>query len=259
MMKKCHSCQVEKPLSDYLVYASGKRAGRVASVCTKCWKNDPAYPPRTCKGCGEVRPVCDFDRQAAKGKTCKVCLMDKPEAYRKVCTECGISRKVADFSRQTKTSYRFPVCKRCDTKHTIEKNRQRPQVVSRRRKLHTAKTKSEAYLAYGGAHCACCGETELTFLTLDHIENDGAEWRRATFGGNGGRGCGINTYMWCKRNKYPPIFQVLCWNCQQGKRYNGGTCPHQRKTCNDYPQVGVESSDSKRFGSAAASTAVDGS
>src|SRR5665213_1750329 len=98
--------------------------------------------------------------------------------------------------------------------------------------------KEQAYAAYGGADpkCACCGESELVFLTLDHVNNDGAQWRRREFGGNGSRGCGINTYEWCKRNGYPDIFQILCWNCQQGKRFSpDGICPHKRlETCRDH-------------------------
>jgi hypothetical protein len=45
---------------------------------------------------------------------------------------------------------------------------------------------------------------------------------------------------------------VLCWNCQNGKRFNGGVCPHQLETRRDYPPVGVEASASKRSDSAPA-------
>jgi hypothetical protein len=80
----------------------------------------------------------------------------------------------------------------------------------------------EAIIAYGGYICACCGETERKFLTLDHINNDGAEHRRAI--GTKGRGAGI--FAWLKEHGYPEGFQVLCMNCNQGKGQNGGVCPH---------------------------------
>lgn len=249
MMKRCHDCEVTKPVTDFLTYVSGTKAGRTVSTCIRCSMRSE-HPPTVCAACGELRAVSDYDPQAENGTVCRACLVANPSAYRKLCTRCGSDRPFTQYSRVSRTAYRLPVCQGCDTKSTIAKNKRRPHVVSRRRKLHNQKIRMEVYLAYGGAFCACCGEKEISFLTLDHIHNDGAEWRRSIFRTNKGRG-GISTYEWCKRNGYPPIFQVLCWNCQQGKRFSGGICPHQRETCNDYPHAGVEPSGSKRFGSAA--------
>ena len=85
------------------------------------------------------------------------------------------------------------------------------------------------YRTYGGYRCACCGETEPTFLSIDHVNNDGAQHKRE---------CKISTgeqlYRWLARNGFPPGFQVLCMNCQWGKRNNNGVCPHQVR-CNDHP------------------------
>jgi hypothetical protein len=30
-----------------------------------------------------------------------------------------------------------------------------------------------------------------------------------------------------KKHNFPGGHQILCWNCQQGKRFNNGICPHQ--------------------------------
>lgn len=87
----------------------------------------------------------------------------------------------------------------------------------------------EAYEAYGGAHCACCGEKELMFLTIDHVNNDGAEHRRSLGWKRGGRSMGA----WLRANGFPPGFQVLCINCNFGKHRNGGVCPHQTRRLND--------------------------
>jgi len=80
--------------------------------------------------------------------------------------------------------------------------------------------KCEIYAAYGGSICACCRETEPAFLTIDHINNDGAEHRRQV-------GMGWYFLRWLKTNNYPPGFQILCHNCQWGKR-TYGMCPHQK-------------------------------
>lgn len=85
-------------------------------------------------------------------------------------------------------------------------------------------------LAHYGNKCACCGETEEVFLSMDHKNNDGAAHRKAVFNGPNSvfRG-GTHIYMWIKRNKYPDSFQILCHNCNHGKHLNGGVCPHQMK------------------------------
>jgi hypothetical protein len=78
------------------------------------------------------------------------------------------------------------------------------------------KLKREVIAIYGGV-CTCCAESEIAFLTIDHINNDGAEHRRKI---------GKRIYCWLKQHEFPSDFQVLCFNCNCGKRINGGICPH---------------------------------
>ena len=112
-----------------------------------------------------------------------------------------------------------------------------------------ARVKEAVFAAYGGFKCACCGEVEKKFLTLDHIENNGSVMRKQIYKGNKkGNTAGYHTYYWLARNGFPAGYQVLCMNCNYGKRMNKGVCPH-KATCNDYPQVGVGSSDPKRIAS----------
>lgn len=73
---------------------------------------------------------------------------------------------------------------------------------------------------YGGS-CACCGETELAFLAIDHIGGGGAKHRRAL-----GMTGGSRFYAWLRRNKYPEGFRVLCHNCNQATSW-ARVCPHK--------------------------------
>ena len=81
--------------------------------------------------------------------------------------------------------------------------------------------RDQVFSAYGGYICACCRETEKAFLTIDHINNDGCKHRKEI-----GQS---NVYRWLKQNNFPDGFQVLCMNCQWGRKNCGGICPHQHK------------------------------
>ena len=94
---------------------------------------------------------------------------------------------------------------------------------SRRARL---RRKTAAMDAYGGK-CACCGEDNLIFLTIDHINNNGIEHRKAIMPNAPHSASGDVTYRWLKDNGYPEGFQCLCFNCNSGRAINGGICPHQ--------------------------------
>lgn len=80
---------------------------------------------------------------------------------------------------------------------------------------------------YYGAICNCCGETEPTFLTIDHINNDGNVQRMQIKTG------GTNFYRTVAKrieaNDAPTDLQILCRNCNWGKHVNHGVCPHLAK------------------------------
>ena len=76
-------------------------------------------------------------------------------------------------------------------------------------------------LNHYGAKCNCCNEDQLGFLTIDHINNDGAKQRKELNYSH--------IYPWIIRNHYPNTLQILCMNCNWGKRWNKGECPHKQK------------------------------
>jgi uncharacterized protein YeaO (DUF488 family) len=80
-----------------------------------------------------------------------------------------------------------------------------------------------SHYSNGTPICACCGEKELSFLSLEHVNNDGAKHKKELFGKR------HNLYSWLKNNSYQTNYkiEVLCMNCQFGRRYNNGICPHK--------------------------------
>lgn len=92
---------------------------------------------------------------------------------------------------------------------------------SERSKLYRIQLKKDLFSHYGN-ECVCCGENEILFLTFDHINNDGNVEKKDKKYQNSG----FAFQLWIRRNNYPDHIQILCWNCNGGKRMNNGVCPH---------------------------------
>ena len=149
--------------------------------------------------------LCTRCRKPSTGATCAECKAKdrKRKKARGQCSQCS-TQAIKGRSK----------CERCLEKFTIYS------------KKHRDALKREILEAYGN-HCACCDETEPLFLTIDHINQDGAEHRRS-IGGQRWAAGGTNTYRWLKQNGFPrDNFQLLCSNCNTGRARNGGICPHQ--------------------------------
>ncbi len=83
------------------------------------------------------------------------------------------------------------------------------------------KLKADLLAAYGGK-CACCGESNPGFLTIDHINRDGRD-HRARVGGSA-------QAMYCdiRRRNYPADYRLLCFNCNMGRESTPDhRCPHE--------------------------------
>ena len=78
------------------------------------------------------------------------------------------------------------------------------------------KLREEVFGVYGKV-CGCCGESDIKFLTIDHIAGGG---RRHT------GAIKTTLYAWLRREGFPKGFQTLCWNCNAAKHIYG-RCPHQ--------------------------------
>lgn len=68
-----------------------------------------------------------------------------------------------------------------------------------------------------GNKCACCGEEESAFLSIDHINGGGNKHRKSS---------GKNILSFLIKNNFPQGFQLLCYNCNISKGMIGA-CPHE--------------------------------
>ena len=85
------------------------------------------------------------------------------------------------------------------------------------------KLKLDVFTHYseGLLKCMCCGESNYIFLTLDHVNDDGAQHRKEV------GSAGAKTWLDLRKREYPEGYQILCYNCNCGRAKNKGVCPHK--------------------------------
>lgn len=205
---------------------------------------------KQCPSCGETKPVSEFWKNKASkdGYTtyCKPCFTLSTAANR----ARFIGKSIQKVSDGLVTEKRCPGCKRVLSLSAYTPHKAKTYGVSSRcrecmrakeqqrrdrakeqgssvYRLYAEKLKLEVFQHYSGSpipRCACCGTDYMPHLTLDHINRDGKK-HRAQIGIMGGN----PMYRWAKREGYPPIFQVLCFNCNVAM-FREGAC-----RCQDRP------------------------
>ena len=182
--KVCTRCRVEKSLDQFWF---DRRLQRHVAACHSCRAT-------------ARRNYRDLNRDALRQNS-RNWQTRNPERYKANQLRWRQSRRreLAEYTRRWR-----------------EQNRERALAAQR---ACDRKLKDAAYAAYGGYRCTCCGETIVPFLSIDHVDNDGAKHRQTIDR--------RKLYKWLQRNGYPPGFQILCMNCNFGKARNGGVCPHK--------------------------------
>lgn len=92
---------------------------------------------------------------------------------------------------------------------------------------YTKRLRIELIDKYGGK-CNCCGEKNIGFLSIDHINGDGVNHRK-TFHGSTRE---LYRDLARKGNSKNYQIQILCFNCNMGRQFYGGEeklCPHKLK------------------------------
>lgn len=164
---------------------------------------------RKCRKCGTTRFLSEFPiyKQSTGGR-------------RHECRFCYRARMNAQYIKDPETK-KLASARRYAAKPYREWDDEAKQLQRERHRAYRAEHLAMVLNHYG-ARCACCGETEPIFLTVDHVRGNGAAHRREI---KAGRSVD-NLYRWIIKNGFPDDFQVLCFNCNCGRYRNGGQCPH---------------------------------
>lgn len=138
-------------------------------------------------------------------------MMGRPPKYpvvngQKICLDCEVEKPVEQFRKRVLASTTYSCyCKTCHNARSLAAYK-------------ANRLKAIAYYSQDTNRCACCNESALEFLALDHIDGGGNKHRKEL--------SGKTLSDWVVRNGFPEGFRVLCHNCNIA-RGMCGYCPHE--------------------------------
>jgi hypothetical protein len=131
----------------------------------------------------------------------------------KTCINCSKRQPDSEFWWKEKGKRREAQCKTCRGERVLARLRGRTYELL----CHYSKSRKPK--------CECCGETNVEFLALDHINRDGAAHRREIEA----QRAGWRLRQWLvSQKKLPTDLRVLCHNCNMALSFYG-YCPHQER------------------------------
>ena len=156
----------------------------------------------------------------------------------KICNKCKGEYPIDNFytNKPCKDGH-IGVCKNCETIYRRKwrsENRDKIRETAKRFR-YERRMKILRHYSRGRPVCACCGEKQLEFLGIDHINGGGARLRKKLGGGS------VVLNEWIIKNNYPRGLRVLCHNCNLSIGFYG-YCPHSRES-GDTLQTGSSTSD----------------
>lgn len=180
---------------------------------------------KTCKVCKEknrikIKKFREINKNLSLCGQCSSPLTDDPT----LCSQCRIKKRNSNNVR-TQLHRDLNKCLTCNrsVKGTDKKS---CEVCLNKGIKRNQQYKKIVMEHYGKGRCVCCEESIISFLTINHKNNNGSEHRKKISGREDGSGGGSETYKWLIKNNFPDGFDVQCNNCNSGSFYNGGVCPH---------------------------------
>lgn len=154
----------------------------------------PELPtPRACKDCGRILDRDKFARPKS-GKICKECASQKRSDW---------GKQNPDRVRASRRKHQSTAVFRLTQSRWACENRQRKRMIVLR---HYSPNLT----------CQRCEFRDVRALTVDHIDGGGCKHRKEVTGRPHGS---LDFYKWIIKNNFPPMFQILCSNCQSIKRW----------------------------------------
>jgi hypothetical protein len=174
--------------------------------------------PNYCLQCGKIIDIEDGVRPSIT-KIKKFCSLSCAATYNNLRKEkkfISDEEKSRRKERDREHSKKYRIEHKEETQAYAEKyrseNKEKNHTYGKKRNLKIKTNFIEMY----GNKCACCGEKQIEFLTLDHID----------YSKKGKGETGSKAYMKALAEYRPDLYQVLCYNCNCARRH--GICPHKK-------------------------------
>ena len=160
----------------------------------------------------------------------------------KVCKTCSEEKSSIEFYKNKTAQNGGNICLLCKrvrdarfrarNPDKVKASMQRHYAVPENREKILVRGREQAQqqrlraLAHYGGCCACCGESEVLFLTIDHVFGGGSQHRK-----QGGQ----KICRFLVKHNFPEGFRVLCWNCNAAIGLYG-QCPKHRQLTPGVPE-----------------------
>lgn len=161
---------------------------RLEGKCDNCG-GEPEAGKKRCRGCLDTSARIARRSRKKRGGFGPIYAARKEAG---LCTHCGESPRGETSS----------LCDPCSEEEWGRRIRIKKEVIDK----------------YGGV-CKCCGEANVMFLSIDHVNGGGTEERGRT------RMMGGRLYKFLRKAPVNPLLQVLCYNCNFAKGPRS-ECPH---------------------------------
>lgn len=184
---------------------------------------------KTCQFCKQTKPREQFANtrtcwSCAETPTCNICKRKLPWAEftqggGRRCKSCRKQiaqeryQEQRDSILKTSKAWKTANAAKYRSQQRAYRNQQREEIAQ------------QVFSHYGP--CSCCGEAEIKFLTVEHMNGNGAQHRRMI-----GK---TDMWLWLYHNGFPKGYTLLCFNCNAGAFRNGGICPHKTRLASTMP------------------------
>jgi hypothetical protein len=206
-----------------------KEERKAKGICTRCGQHPAIEGKLNCEKCKQyrdnrselTRPYQKEYRKKRKVEAlnsgiCTWCYKEPVKEGRTTCDKCN--ERGLEGQRRRRLQRKIE-----GTCHFCSKPASPGYVLCeyhRKKQNGKHQIKRRKVFEHYGLSCACCGESTYEFLSIDHMNNDGAEHRRKLNIAKNG------LYQWLINNNFPEGFQTLCYNCNFAKGHYG-KCPHE--------------------------------
>lgn len=161
---------------------------------------------KICKKCGVEKNLSNF-------YPAKSCI----GGLRVVCKSCVVMKQMQYYRSKKEVDpegLRIKQKVQSDKWYAKPENKSRHAEVQKKNRTLLRQEVFSALSLQKVVRCACCGESELKFLAVDHVNNDGYLHRKKSL------------YHTVKNEGFPrDKYQILCHNCNMAKAFYG-VCPH---------------------------------